>query len=135
MNASYAVRDALLRFYEAFSSGDPDAFAGVIATADGVSVIGTEPGSGARDRDSWLHTYATLISPAGVRFEAGDDPVGYAEGTVGFATDTPTAFVADGSYVPTRITAVLHQETGQWKVVHLHVSVGVPDEDVLQPPG
>jgi hypothetical protein len=32
MNTSEAVRDALLNFYEAFSSGDPDAFGGVIAT-------------------------------------------------------------------------------------------------------
>lgn len=29
-----------------------------------------------------------------------------------------------------RLTAVLHREDGRWKLVHMHVSVGVPDEEV-----
>ena len=49
--------------------------------------------------------------------------------------DTPTAYLADGRWVPVRITAVVHQEEGEWRIVHIHVSVGVPDEDVLRPPG
>ena len=32
----------------------------------------------------------------------------------------------------TRLTAILHEEAGRWKVVHLHVSVGVPDEEVQE---
>jgi ketosteroid isomerase-like protein len=130
---SNAVRNGLLRFYECFSSGDVDAFADVIASGPGVSLISTEPGPAAGSRESWLHRYATQIVPLGVTFRAGDNPTGYEEGTVGFATDTPTAFLPDGNYAPTRITAVLHQEGGQWKVVHLHVSVGVPDEEAIQP--
>jgi hypothetical protein len=30
----------------------------------------------------------------------------------------------------TRLTAVLRREDERWKVVHMHVSVGVPDEEV-----
>jgi hypothetical protein len=127
------VRDALLRFYEAFSSGEAGTFAEVIATGVGVSVIGTEPGQGAGDRETWLDTYTTQIAPLGVEIRAGD-PIGFAEGDVGFATDTPTAFLPDRSYVPLRATAVFHLEGGAWKLIHLHFSVGVPDEDVIQPP-
>jgi hypothetical protein len=32
----------------------------------------------------------------------------------------------------TRLTAVLIEEGGRWKIVHLHVSVGVPDEEVQE---
>jgi ketosteroid isomerase-like protein len=32
----------------------------------------------------------------------------------------------------TRLTAVLHREDGVWKLVHMHVSVGVPDEEVVE---
>jgi hypothetical protein len=30
---------------------------------------------------------------------------------------------------------VLSNDGGEWKVVHVHFSVGVPDEDAIQPPG
>ena len=134
MDPSDDVRGALLGFYEAFSSGDPAAFAAIIASGPGVSVIGSEPGVGARGRESWVDFYAKHVSHLGWTLRAGDDPSGYAEGTVGFASDTPTAVAPDGGWIPTRVTAVVHQEDGEWKIVHVHVSVGVPDEDVLQPP-
>jgi ketosteroid isomerase-like protein len=41
-------------------------------------------------------------------------------------------FFPDGSAMKTRLTAVLRREEGAWKLVHLHVSVGVPDEEVIE---
>ena len=32
----------------------------------------------------------------------------------------------------TRLTAVLRREDGAWKLVHMHVSVGVPDDEVVE---
>ena len=32
----------------------------------------------------------------------------------------------------TRLRAVMHEEEGRWKLVHMHVSVGVPDEEVVE---
>ena len=52
---------------------------------------------------------------------------------LGFGTDTPRFVMPDGSTLPTRLTAVLRHEDGEWKVVHLHFSVGVADEDVVEP--
>lgn len=37
----------------------------------------------------------------------------------------------DGSRLATRLTAVLRREGDDWKVVHLHFSVGVPDEQAM----
>jgi hypothetical protein len=53
---------------------------------------------------------------------------------VGFAVDEPRFVLPDGRYLPTRLTGVLHQQDSEWKIVHLHFSVGVPDENALQPP-
>jgi hypothetical protein len=64
----------------------------------------------------------------------GDDPCGYKEGAVGWGRDTPRFVLPDGRYLPTRLTAVLHQEDGEWNIVHLHFSVGVPDEQAIQQP-
>jgi hypothetical protein len=130
---STSVSAGLTSFYAQFSSHDPDGFASVLATCPGVSVIGTAPGEGHDDRESWIETYAKLIPDAGLRLEGGPEPRGFAEGSVGFAVDEPRFVLPDGSFLPARLTAVLRQEDEQWKVVHLHLSVGVPDEDAIQP--
>jgi hypothetical protein len=133
MQQSDGVRDGLLRFYQRFSSGDPVGFAEGIAQADGVSVIGTGPGEGHHDRESWISTYETMMrgEMAGTRLEAGD-PGTYEEGAVGWGVDDPHFVFPDGSRLPTRLTAVLHSEDGDWKVLHLHFSVGIPDEQAME---
>jgi hypothetical protein len=32
----------------------------------------------------------------------------------------------------TRVTAIVREEASRWKVVHMHVSVGVPDDEVQE---
>jgi ketosteroid isomerase-like protein len=133
VHESAGVREGMLRFYERFSAGDADAFAQVIADEPGVSVIGTGPGEGHDDRRSWIEAYRTGIAELGMTLR-GDDPRGYEEGTVGWGIDHPSFVLPDGTYLPTRLTAVLHNEDGEWKIVHLHFSVGVPDEEAIRPP-
>ena len=134
MQESDAVRDALRSFYERFSAHDPAGFADIVATGEGVSVIGTSPGEGHGDRESWVATYAELMPKVGLTLEGGPSPRAWEEGSVGLAVDEPRFVLPDGGFLPTRLTGVLHREAGSWKVVHLHFSVGVADEDALQPP-
>ena len=133
MQQSAAVRSGILRFYERFSAADAAGFAEVIARAEGVSVIGTGPGEGHDDRDDWIATYEQMMGGemAGTRLEAGD-PRAYEEGSLGWGVDEPQFVFPDGSRLPTRLTAVLSEEGGDWKIVHLHFSVGVPDEQAMQ---
>lgn len=42
-------------------------------------------------------------------------------------------FEIDGTRVPVRLTAVVHQEDGEWKAVQYHASIGVPNERMLDP--
>jgi hypothetical protein len=130
---SAGVRDGMLAFYERFSSGDPDAFAAGIADVDGVSVIGSAPEEGHGSREEWVAAYRAGIAAAGLRLE-GADPRGWEEGSLGWGTDRARFVLPDGSFLPTRLTAVLRREGDDWKVVHMHFSVGVPDEEAIQPP-
>ena len=134
MRVSADVVAGLASFYEQFCSHDPDRFAAALATCDGVSVIGTAPGEGHGDRESWIEAYTEFIPQVGLRLVGGPDPLGYADGGVGFAIDQPRFVLPGGGFIPTRLTAVLRQESEQWKVVHLHFSIGVPDEDAIQAP-
>ena len=69
------------------------------------------------------------FSTPGVRFDPGTI-VAYEQGDVGWAYDEPTATFGPISDVPIRVTAVLRHEGGQWKIVHLHFSAAVPDEQL-----
>jgi hypothetical protein len=134
MQESTAVRDGLQAFYDRFSAHDPEAFADGLAAGPAVSVIGSGPGEGHDNREAWVAAYAAFVTTAGLRLEGGANPRGWEEGSVGFAVDEPRFVLPDGSFLATRLTGVLHVEDGSWKVVHLHFSVGVPDEEVIQPP-
>ena len=133
MQRSDGVREGVRRFYERFSAGDGAGFAEVIAQVEGVSVIGTGPGEGHDEREDWIATYEQMMQGemAGTRLEGGDARA-YEEGSLGFAVDEPSFVLPDGAVLKTRLTAVLSRADGDWKVVHLHFSVGVPDEQAMQ---
>jgi ketosteroid isomerase-like protein len=131
MQESMGVREAMLRFYDRFSAGDVAGFAQLITAWEDAFVIGTDPGEWQDGRATWIAGYEDQIRYVpGIRLETGDLR-GYAEGTLGWAADQPTFVIPDGTTIPTRLTAVLHQEDGEWKLVNAHFSVGVPNEELF----
>ena len=83
------------------------------------------------DRSSWLQAYAAGIAPSGIKLEGGE-ALAYGDGGTGFAVDTATWVLPNGARLPTRLTAVLSEQGAAWKVVHMHFSVGVPDEQAME---
>jgi SnoaL-like domain len=121
------VRAAMLRFYDRLSASDVASFDQLVSQDPATLVIGTAPGE-------WVTERARLrfgFEAEGVGIQAGD-PTGYQEGSMGWVVDQPIFLFPDGSAMQTRLTAVLHREGGAWKLVHMHVSVGVPDEEVVE---
>jgi ketosteroid isomerase-like protein len=137
MRRSTEVRDALLRFYEVFSAEDLERFAQIIAQEEneGVLVIGTDPGDWLEGREQWIAAREALMEGRweGLRLEAGEQPHSYEEGSMGWVADRPSIVMADGTAIPARLTGVVRQEEeGEWRFVHVHLSVGVPDEEVVE---
>ena len=132
MQPSAEVRDVLLRFYEVFSTQDLQSGAQMIAQqAEGVLAIGTA-GEWLEGREQWIAaTEALMHEIEGFRMEAGEEPHCYEEGSVGWVADQPRVVLPDGT-ISTRLTGVVRQEEGEWRFVHLHLSVGVPDEEVVE---
>ncbi len=54
----------------------------------------------------------------------------FCEGTVGWVMDRTLYIFPNGAEVPIRHTYVFHQENGEWKAVHVHYSIGVPNEEI-----
>jgi SnoaL-like protein len=96
-----------------------------------VSVIGSGPGEG---HDKAGDVSDLHLGGRRIRLESGANPRGWEEENVGFAIDKPRFVLPDGSFLQTRVTGVLRREDDDWKIVHLHFSVGVPDEEAIQQP-
>ena len=128
MQASIEVLETMLRFYERLSAKDIASFERLVSTDPSTLVIGTAPGEWVTERDRLRFGFEV----EGMSLVKGSSPAAYASGEVGWFVDEPTYTFPDGSRMQTRQTAILQREDGEWRIVHMHVSVGVPDEEVVE---
>lgn len=126
MRESRDVLDGMLRFYDRISASDVGSFEKVVELGPGTLTIGTAPGEWVTEPERLRYGFEA----EGLRIEAGPNPIGYEEGSLGWVVDEPVFYFPDGAGMKTRLTAVLHRTDELWRLVHMHVSVGVPDEEV-----
>ncbi len=99
----------------------------------GVLSIGSDASEWAEGYDEIMRLFRESTPEGELRVRVGlDDVKGFREGSVGWAAGHGY-FEMDGRRVPVRLTAVLHQEDGDWKAVQSHASIGVPNEQMLDP--
>jgi ketosteroid isomerase-like protein len=130
MERSDEIREVIERYYRAAQAGYGEDASAFVSKLEGVVAIGSDP-------DEW---WDGQVYNATMRAQAeamgGSIPIypgdiqAFREGSVGWVVDRPT-FRFDGFEVPARVSAVLHEEDGGWKIVHLHLSVGVSNEEAL----
>ena len=131
MNPSVELKQILLRVYESESSGDISTMERLISHREDVLAIGTDPGE-------WWLGYATIDrifraqsqEMGKVQFKAGEISA-FEEGTVGWASDRAKIQLPNGHEIPVRVTTVFHKEDGEWKVVQHHISIGVPNSELI----
>jgi len=127
---SREIRDLLLGIYRDLSVGDAS-LADLISERDGTVSIGTDP-------DEWIvggpeskAVFREAVpNHAGLHITPGDLRA-FVEGTVGWASDNPVYTTEDGSAFPARFTVVFHREGDEWKLVQMHVSIGVRNVDIV----
>ncbi len=127
MQPSIEVRATMFRFYERLSAKDVASFDRLVSADPTTLVIGTAPGEWVTERDRLRFGFEV----EGLAIESGPSAAGFERGDVGWFVDEPTYTFPDGSRMRTRSTAILQREGGDWRIVHMHVSVGVPDEEVV----
>jgi SnoaL-like domain len=126
MAPSTEIRDTVLEFYRRMLAGEADAANDLISRDPALVFIGSA--------GEWVDDQATLRSGTQVPGEgvvAGSNPVAYTDGDMGFFADQPTWQFADGTTVEMRLSAVLRREAPGWRVVHVHMSVAVPDNECV----
>ncbi|HEY0937354.1 MAG TPA: nuclear transport factor 2 family protein [Trebonia sp.] len=130
MDRSPEVEQLAVAWLAGMKAGDPVAVAGLFTASEATTVIG----NGA---DQWFTGDAytrkrlddSIGENGGIPFEPGS-PAGWARGDTGWFADQVT-IVFPARTIPLRMTGVAVREQGTWRLVQLHVSAAVSDEDLL----
>jgi len=130
MDRSPDVERLAVAWLAGMKAGDAAAVAGLFAEHEATTVIGNgadqwftgDAYTGRRLRDS-------LGEHGGIPFEPGS-LTGWAAGEVGWFAGQMT-IVFPATTIPLRMTGVAVRQDGAWRLVQLHVSAAVSDEDLL----
>jgi hypothetical protein len=130
MERSPEVEQLAVAWLDGMKAGDPVAVASLFMESEATTVIG----NGA---DQWFtgDAYAkkrvgqNLGEHGGIPFAPGS-PVGWAAGDTGWFADQVT-IEFPAKTIPLRMTGVALRQDGTWKLVQLHVSAAVSDEDLI----
>ena len=126
MAPSTEIRGTMLEFYRRMLAGESEAANDLISRDPALVFIGSA--------GEWVDDQATLRSGTQVPGEgvvAGPGAVAYADGDMGFFADQPTWQFADGTKAEMRLSAVLRREDPGWRIIHVHMSVSVPDDECV----
>ncbi len=129
MKLSSELENLIIQLYDKGTSGGLFDFARrLFSRRKGVVVIGSQPGDRYEGYETIMRFYERE-SAGGVRIKV-EEIKAYKEDPFGWAVDRVTAELPDGTQVPVRHTYIFHQERKEWKIIHVHISVGVPDESL-----
>jgi hypothetical protein len=118
-------------WFNAFFGGDFSWLDPHISRRSGVSLIGTDPGEWAED-EGVAHFVQRVVQAIAGTVGVDPGPVhAFREGSVGWTVARPTFILPGGGRVSARWSAIFHEEDGTWKLVHVHASVGIPNENLL----
>jgi len=115
---------------DGLEGGALDVFQGSYSSREGMLVIGTAPQDWYADREAIDHFFKA--SSGGSLQVQVEDIRAFCEGRVGWTADRVKLRLPDGNEIPIRHTKVFHREGETWKIVHLHVSAGVPDSKLKE---
>jgi len=123
------LKNMVLHHYGNFPSGEQaDSIQDTYSLEEGVIIIGNDPDEWFDNRDSIL----AFMQAGGSRTMeiTVQNLKAFSEGTVGWTMDRVSVKLPNGAEIPARHTRIFHKEDGLWKMVHLHVSIAVPNEKI-----
>jgi hypothetical protein len=125
------LRNLVLQHYGKFLTNEQaETLKDIYSLQEGVVLIGNDPEEWFEDRQS-IDAFIKAGGSSSLDIEVGNIAA-YCEGSVGWTADRVTVRLANGVAIPVRHTRIFHQEDGDWKLVHLHVSIAVPNERIAQ---
>jgi ketosteroid isomerase-like protein len=132
LHASEELRSITERYWAAFRRGDSEAVIARTSRMDGITLIGTDETEYIDDPDAY-ERYTKETFEALPTLPVGEAQIdAWSQGDVGWAVVRST--VEATSVQALRATIIYHLEHDEWKIVHAHYSVGVPNETAFGTP-
>lgn len=130
MEASPEVGAVIRGWFEAVSTGDPSWVDRHVSRQPSVRLVGTDPNEWLQGEAvaGFMRTEASNL--AGMATFAIGEVEAYREGSVGWGLARPQITFSDGTVVSPRWSGIFHQEEGSWKLVQLHASIGLGNEEI-----
>ena len=125
MPASVELVNLYRKLLEDVSSGNRAGIIALFADDPGVILVGTAPDELMQGREEIIAVVSDATA-RGFRLVPGL-PLGYESGDTGWVVDR-SHFSLNGLEVADRMTAVFTRTQDRWRLVHLHHSVGIPDD-------
>ena len=123
------LKNIVLQHYGKFQSGEQaHSIEDTYSCQEGVVIISNDPNEWFDDRSS-IDSFIKAGGSSQLDIEV-HNLVAYCEGSEGWTADRVTVMLPNGVGIPVRHTCIFHQEDGAWKMVHLHVSIAVPNESI-----
>ena len=121
------LKNLVLQHYKKFiSSEHADSVKDMYSLQEGLTIIGNDPDEWFDDRNS-IESFIREGGSSKLDIEV-MSLAAYCEGSVGWTADRVTVKLPNGVELPVRHTRIFHKEDRAWKLVHLHVSIPVPNE-------
>jgi hypothetical protein len=131
MQVSTELCNIIAGWFESVGKGDPSWADHHISRKDGVRLVGTDPSEMLEGEKVAEFLREEVKAMGGVVKVSLGEVEAYQEGSVGWGLARPTLTLPNGTQVSPRWSAVFHQEDGAWKLVQLHASVGISNEQLL----
>ncbi|MDQ4043885.1 MAG: nuclear transport factor 2 family protein [Chloroflexota bacterium] len=131
MEPSAELRDIIAGWFESVERGDVSWVDHHVSRDTAVRLVGTDPNEWLEGEDVAQFLKEEVQTMGGqVRITPGHAEA-FREGGIGWGIIRPTITLPDGREVTPRWSAVFHQENGEWRLVQLHASVGVSNEELF----
>ena len=131
MQVSPELSRIIAAWFESAANGDQTWADNHISHNANVRLVGTDPSEMLEGEQVAQFLKDEVRAMGGVIKASAGEVEAYEEGTVGWGLARPTLTLPDGSQISPRWSAVFHQEDSEWKLVQLHASVGVSNEELL----
>ena len=130
MEESVEIENIVLGLYESISKGDIGALEDLFSQQYGILAIGSDPAEWWAGHETILRAFAAQPRGAGAKPILTGEINAFVEGTVGWASELRTISRAKDKEMKVRHTFVFHLEGGTWKIVQLHISIGVRNAEL-----
>jgi ketosteroid isomerase-like protein len=131
MKASKEIAGIIAGWFKAAEKGDGAYALTNVSHSPSTLLVGTDPKEWYRGRAAGQFLSNEAMSMGGkIKVKVGKVEA-YEEGTVAWGVANPSITLPNGKLFQPRWSAVLHKEAGRWKIVQIHASAGIPNEQIM----